>query len=103
MTTFYCLRLETSPNLEGQVSVFIHLQEQGGPVIPPGTGFPFCRLLRLAGLRPRYSKPPPHGILNKDMAGRWIGTGRPIAWPPRSPDLTPLDYFFCGYVKNIVY
>jgi hypothetical protein len=26
------------------------LQEQGGPVIPPGTGFPFCLLLRLAGL-----------------------------------------------------
>jgi hypothetical protein len=24
-------------------------QEQGGPVIPPGTGFPLCRLLRLAG------------------------------------------------------
>jgi hypothetical protein len=24
------------------------LQEQGGPVIPPGTGFPFRRLLRLA-------------------------------------------------------
>jgi hypothetical protein len=24
-------------------------QEQGDPVIPPGTGFPFCRLLRLAG------------------------------------------------------
>jgi hypothetical protein len=26
-------------------------QEQGGPVIPPGTRFPFRRLLRLAGLR----------------------------------------------------
>jgi hypothetical protein len=26
-------------------------QEQGGPVIPPDTGFPFCHLLRLAGLR----------------------------------------------------
>jgi hypothetical protein len=25
-------------------------QEQGGPVIPPSIGFPFCRLLRLAGL-----------------------------------------------------
>jgi hypothetical protein len=37
-------------------------QEQGGPVIPPGTGFPFRRLLRLAGLRWRYSIPPPHGI-----------------------------------------
>jgi hypothetical protein len=24
-------------------------QEQGGPVIPPGTGFPLRRLLRLAG------------------------------------------------------
>jgi hypothetical protein len=24
-------------------------QEQSGPVIPPGTGYPFCRLLRLAG------------------------------------------------------
>jgi hypothetical protein len=34
-------------------------QEQGGPVIVPGTGFPFCRLLRLAGLRRRYSNPPP--------------------------------------------
>jgi hypothetical protein len=36
-------------------------QEQGGPAIPSGTGFPFCRLLRLAGLRWRYSNPPPHG------------------------------------------
>jgi hypothetical protein len=35
-------------------------QDQGGQVIPPGTGFPLCRLLRLAGLRWRYSSPPPH-------------------------------------------
>jgi hypothetical protein len=39
-------------------------QEQGGQVIPPGTGFPFRRLLWLAGLRWRYSTPPPHGALN---------------------------------------
>jgi hypothetical protein len=37
-------------------------QEQGGLVIPPGTGFPFRRPERLAGLRWRYSTPPPHGI-----------------------------------------
>jgi hypothetical protein len=37
-------------------------QEQGGPVIPPGTGFPFRRLLGLAGVRWRYSTPPPHGM-----------------------------------------
>jgi hypothetical protein len=35
-------------------------QEQGGPVIPPGIGFPFRRLLRLEGLRWRYSNPPLH-------------------------------------------
>jgi hypothetical protein len=31
------------------------LPQPGGPVILPGTGFPFRRLLRLAGLRWRYS------------------------------------------------
>lgn len=25
---------------------------------------------------------------------QWIGRGGPVAWPPRSPDLTPLDFFF---------
>jgi hypothetical protein len=34
--------------LEGQIPVFITPQEQGGPVIPPGNEFPFCRLLRIA-------------------------------------------------------
>ena len=27
----------------------------------------------------------------------------PIAWPPRSPDITPLDFFLWGYVKDVVY
>jgi hypothetical protein len=36
-------------------------EEQGGPVIPPGTVFPFDRLPRLAGLRWRYSNPPRRG------------------------------------------
>jgi hypothetical protein len=40
----------------------IHVaQGQVGPIIPPGTGFPFLRLLRLAGLRWRYSTPPTRG------------------------------------------
>lgn len=35
----------------------------------------------------------------------WIGRGvnAPIRWPPRSPDLNPLDFFVWGYLKNIVY
>ncbi|KOC59408.1 hypothetical protein WH47_11037, partial [Habropoda laboriosa] len=34
---------------------------------------------------------------------RWIGRGGPVAWPPRSPDLNPLDYFLWGYLKSQVY
>lgn len=35
---------------------------------------------------------------------QWIGRGSSrVAWPPRSPDLTPLDFFLWGYIKNIVY
>jgi hypothetical protein len=43
---------------------------------------------------------PPHfcyhvrNHLDREIAGRWIGRGGPIAWPPRSPDLTPLDFSF---------
>lgn len=33
----------------------------------------------------------------------WIGRGGTIAWPPRSPDLTPLDFFFWGTMKQKVY
>jgi hypothetical protein len=40
-------------------------QEQGGPLIPVGTVFPFLRLLGLAGLRWRYSIPSLHGYLLK--------------------------------------
>jgi hypothetical protein len=36
-------------------------QEQGGLVIPSGTGFPFRRVLRLAGIRWRHSTPPLRG------------------------------------------
>jgi hypothetical protein len=45
--------------LLSQIRDSSNLEEQGGPVIPPGTGFPFRRLLRLAVLRWRYSTPPP--------------------------------------------
>jgi len=34
---------------------------------------------------------------------RWIGRGGPVLWPPRSPDLSPVDFYFWGRVKDIVY
>jgi hypothetical protein len=43
-------RLHTGPQPGGPGPRIYIPQDQGGPVIPPCTGFPFCCLLRLAGL-----------------------------------------------------
>ena len=32
-----------------------------------------------------------------------VALGHPTEYPPRSPDLTPLDFFLWGYVKSQVY
>lgn len=34
---------------------------------------------------------------------QWIGRGGTVAWPPRSPDLTLLDFFLWGHMKQRVY
>ncbi|XP_026828441.1 uncharacterized protein LOC113562655 [Ooceraea biroi] len=41
--------------------------------------------------------------LNEKFANRWIGRGGPVGWPARSPDLTPLDFFLWGILKDMVY
>ena len=52
---------------------------------------------------------PPHyyrqvrGFLTENFPDIWIGRSGPVAWQHRSPDLTPLDFFFWGFVKNVVY
>lgn len=33
----------------------------------------------------------------------WIGFNGTILWPARSPDLTPLDFFLWGTLKDMVY
>ncbi|GBM52699.1 hypothetical protein AVEN_21458-1 [Araneus ventricosus] len=34
---------------------------------------------------------------------QFIGYGGFVEWPPRSPDLTPLDFFLWGHIKGQVY
>jgi hypothetical protein len=53
MTTFYCVKFETPPTWRTNCSYLYPpgTQEQGDMVIPPGTGFPFRRLLRPTALR----------------------------------------------------
>lgn len=53
---------------------------------------------------------PPHwGIpvrnwLNEKLHERWMGRGSPnMPWPPRSPDLSPCDFFLWGFLKSKVY
>ena len=41
--------------------------------------------------------------LNDTFPNRLIGRGSTINWPPRSPDLTPLDFHLCGLMKSEVY
>lgn len=41
--------------------------------------------------------------LNAYFPHRWIGRGSEFAWPPRSPDLNPMDFCFWGYLKSVVY
>lgn len=52
--------------------------------------------------------PPHHSLrvrqlLNETFPDRWIGRRGSIEWPARSPDLSPLDYFFWGALKQNVY
>ncbi|GFU05874.1 transposable element Tc3 transposase [Trichonephila clavipes] len=42
-------------------------------------------------------------LLKDTFGDRLISRFEPVNWPPRSCDLTPLDYFLWGYVKSLVY
>lgn len=52
---------------------------------------------------------PPHNqlqvrnFLDQTFPNSWIGRNAPVRWPPRSPDLSILDFFLWGTVKNRVY
>jgi len=44
-----------------------------------------------------------HQYLNGHFPGKWIGRNGPVEWPPRSPDLNPIDFYLWGHVKIEVY
>ena len=60
-------------------------------------------------LRLEHDGAPPHytrhmrEYLNESFPNRWLGRGGPVAWAPRSPDLTPLDYYLWDHMKTLVY
>ncbi|GFU03769.1 uncharacterized protein TNCV_1635281 [Trichonephila clavipes] len=40
-------------------------------------------------------------LLKDTFGDHLISRFRPVNWPPRSCDLTPLDYFLWGYVRSM--
>ena len=54
------------------------------------------------GAPPHYSRLV-REYLHASFPNRWLGRLGPVAWPPRSPDLTPLDYYIWGHMKTLVY
>lgn len=54
------------------------------------------------GAPPHFTRPVCQH-LNDVFQNRWIGRGGPVQWPPRSPDLNPLDFYLWGCMKSIVY
>ena len=41
--------------------------------------------------------------LNQILSDAWIGRRGPVEGSPRSPGLTPLDFYFLGHLKAMVY
>ena len=69
----------------------------------------FLPLLKLVSKISQQDGAPPHWdshvrrFLDATFPNRWIGRDGPTPWPPRSPDITPLDSLFWGHVKDKVF
>ncbi|GFT35804.1 uncharacterized protein TNCV_1288601 [Trichonephila clavipes] len=55
---------------------------------------------RRRGVRQTVAK---KGHFNPRIYNYLVEYSKKVYWPPRSCDLTPLDYFLWGYVKSLVY
>ena len=54
------------------------------------------------GASAHYSRPVREYLI-RSFRRRWIGRGSEYSWPARSPDLNPLDFYFWGHLKSLVY
>ena len=66
----------------------------------------FLPLLKLVSKIFQQDGAPPHlgshvrRFLGATLPNKWIGRDGPTPWPPRSPDITHLDFFLWGYVND---
>ena len=52
---------------------------------------------------PAYYHANARHLLDEVFPNRWVGRNGPVAWPARSPDMTPLASFLWGVMKALVY
>jgi hypothetical protein len=52
---------------------------------------------------PAHFRTAERDVLNNSYHDRWIGTGEPTAWPPRSPVLNPLDFYLRKHLETLGY
>jgi hypothetical protein len=66
-----------------------------------------CMEMRTCGINKTGRTPHYHrdvtAYLDNTFPDRWIGRRGSVEYPPRSPDLTPTDFFLWGYLKDVVY
>lgn len=52
---------------------------------------------------PAHFARPVREYFDRNYRNRWIGRNGPILWPARSPDITPVDFYVWGRLKQLVY
>jgi hypothetical protein len=83
VTIFYSLRFQTAPTWRTR-SLYLCTPVTEWSSCTPGTEFPF-RLVRLSGLRCRYSNPPPRGLTDSTGRSRSLLTVIPGIEPRWEP------------------
>jgi hypothetical protein len=78
-----------------------HILKHAGALLCSTAGCKHCDLATRWG--PFHCHTDVTWYLNQIFPGRWIGHGGYIPWPPRSLDLTSIDFSFWGFVTYNVY
>jgi hypothetical protein len=87
---------------------YVHKQRPGMPCTPMSPTFSASTCFG----HPFYFQQddaPPHyhrdvrSYLNENLPGLWIGQRGSVEYPPRSPNLPPLNFYLWGSLKDVVY
>jgi hypothetical protein len=90
---------------DGNVNAARYMQMLQNQVLPTLQQWPnFNNIVFVQDGAPAHYALTVRAFLDQNFPNRWIGRSSPfIRWPPRSPDLTPMDFFIWGHLKGRLY